>query len=104
MPAGYVKSRTPINAETFTPILAPISCSYFALKNADGSAVTLRTDPSDANTEDTLSANGQESVTVGPAPDFIPGGPSKARFQSGSTVIWVKATQGVGPMIGTWVA
>lgn len=101
---AYCKSRTPINTETWTPILAPMACSYFALKNADGSAVWLRTDKNDAGTEDTLPANGQETIAAAAPPDSLIAGPGKPRFQAGATVVWVKATAGVGPMVGTWVS
>jgi hypothetical protein len=99
--AAYVKCRYAINTSGWTPIAAAIDANYFGLKNADGSAVLLRTDMNDVQTEDTLPAFAQEGVAAGPNLQFISGG--AARFPQGSTVIWVKATVGVGPVIVTWV-
>jgi hypothetical protein len=97
----YVKSRYPITTTDWTAIVAPIDANYFGLKNADGSALTLRTDKNDDQTEDTLSAGSQELVTAGINLRYLTGG--SARFPQGSTAIWVKATTGVGPVIVTWV-
>ncbi len=101
MNAYYVKSHFAITTTDWTAIVAPVDANYFALKNADGSALLLRTDMTDAQTEDTLSTGGQETVTSGPNLSFISQGTT--RFPHGSTVIWVKATAGVGPVIVTWV-
>lgn len=101
MNAYYVKSRFAITTADWTAIVAPIDANYFGLKNADGSALLLRTDMNDALTEDTLPAWGQEGVTSGPNLSFISRG--VPRFPQGSTVLFVKATAGVGPVIVTWV-
>jgi hypothetical protein len=99
--AAYIKSRFAITTTDWTAIVAPIDCNYFALKNADGSALILRTDMNDAGTEDTLAPGGQETVTSGPNLGFLSGG--EARFPKGATALWVKAAAGVGPVIVTWV-
>ncbi len=101
MNAYYVKSRFAITTTDWTAITAPVDANYFALKNADGSALLLRSDMNDSQTEDTLAAGGQETVTSGPNLSFISQG--RPRFSSGSTVLWVKATAGTGPVIVTWV-
>jgi hypothetical protein len=99
--AAYVKSRYAITTADWTAIVAPIDANYFGLKNLDGSALLLRTDKDDAGTEDTLAAFAQEGVAAGPNLRFNTGG--AARFPQGSTVLWVKATVGIGPVIVTWV-
>jgi hypothetical protein len=98
---AYVKKRYAITTTDWTPIVVPIDCNYFGLKNSDGSALILRTDMNDAGTEDALSPGGQETVTSGPSLGFLSGG--SARFPQGATALWVKATAGVGPVIVTWV-
>jgi hypothetical protein len=99
--AAYVKSRYAITTADWTAIAPPSDANYFGLKNADGSALILRTDKDDDQTEDTLSASGQEGVTAGINFQYLTGG--RARFPAGMTALWVKATAGVGPVIVTWV-
>jgi hypothetical protein len=99
--AAYVKSRYAITTTDWTPITAPINANYFGLKNSDGSALTLRTDKNDAQTEDTLPAWAMEAVTSGINLPYLTGG--APRFPTGATAVWVKATAGVGPVIVTWV-
>ena len=95
----YVKQRVAISTADWTPIVAPIVCNYFGCKNLDGSALLLRTDVNDDQTEDTLPANAQEGVIATVVASMV-GAP---RFQEGEPVFWVKATVGVGPVIVTWV-
>jgi hypothetical protein len=99
--AAYVKCRYPITVADWTAIVAPDDFNFFGLKNSDGSALLLRTDENDDQTEDTLPAFGQEGVTSGINLTYISGG--LARFPKGSTALYVRATTGVGPVIVTWV-
>jgi hypothetical protein len=99
--AAYVKARYPITAEDWTAIIPAHDANYFGLKNADGSALILRTDKDDDQTEDTLTSSEQELVTAGINLTYLSGG--APRFPAGSTAVWVKATTGVGPVIVTWV-
>jgi hypothetical protein len=94
----YVKSRFDIDTTDWTAIVTPIDCNYFGLKNSDGSALILRTDMNDPETEDTLGIGEQEGVLAQANVQW-----RVARFLKGSTVLWVKATAGVGPVIVTWV-
>ena len=93
----YAKKRVAINTVTWTPIVAPINSSHFDLKNLDGTALLLRTDVNDPESEDELPPGFQEIVNAVPTMR-IP------RWGINQTVLWVKAVSGVGPVMVTWVA
>ena len=77
-----------LDAVSWTPITAPVSCAVAVLRNKSTSiAVKLRTDDGDAGTEETVYP-GAEYVVNGPA---LPG---QFQFHAGDTVIYAQAASG----------
>jgi hypothetical protein len=79
-----------IAAATWTPIVAPITCDYFAIRNASAGSVSIRSDEADADTEKPLPAGASEIVVATPA--FEPR--LNARFKKGSPVFYMKPADG----------
>ncbi len=95
---AYCKTRVIVDTTGWTPIVAPINCNYFGLRNLEGSELLIRTNPDEQNTEDVLESKEFELVT---APTKLVG--EFSRFHQGETILWVKATSGSGPVVATWV-
>lgn len=62
----YTNANSGINSVTFVPLIVPVNCSAYMLKNAGPDALYMRSDPSDASTEDNMGAgtNCASSTTV----------------------------------------
>jgi len=95
---AYSKTRVTVDTVDWTPIVAPINCNYFGLRNLEGAELLIRTSKDDPNTEDVLEAKEFEAVTASTA--FVG---EFTRFHQGETVLWVQATSGSGPVVATWV-
>lgn len=99
---GYVKKRFPIDAVNWTPIVAPIDCDMFWMKNIGVGTVTyLRTDVADDTTEDALQTGYQEACTT----IHLAKGPTEStwRFPQNSVILYAKADTGTGPLVVTFV-
>lgn len=92
----YVISRTTINNVSFVALVAPIACSSFSIR-CDTDVVIVRTDPNDANTQDTIPLGSQEYV-LGETFDKNP------RWFGGDTILYLKAqTQGSAVIIAKFL-
>jgi hypothetical protein len=98
----YVKKRFAIDSTSWTPIIAPVDCDMFWMKNIGAGTVTyLRTDPLDVMTEDHLETGYQESCTQ----VHVAKGPSESawRFPAGGVILYAQADTGTGPLVVTFV-
>lgn len=93
---NYKKTRTAVNAVSWTPIAVPAGnhWQYFSVKAAGGVAFKTRTDPNDAGTEDTIPASSQESVT---------GAANTPRFYEAESPIYVQLSAGTDTIVAAWV-
>jgi hypothetical protein len=99
--AYFVKTQFPLNASEWTPITATINCDHFWMKNIGAGNVTyLRTNQSDATTQDQLQTGFQESCIV----YYTAKGPTDTsyRFMQGSVILYAQPDQGVGPLVVTF--
>jgi hypothetical protein len=82
-------------ADQWTPIVSPIFCSSWGLRNASGGIVLLRTDQNDANTEDTLDGGSWELCVS----------QTEEKFYKGSTLLYarVQAPGIPGLLVGRFV-
>ena len=83
---------------TWVPIIAPIPCNYFALRNTGSVDCHMKTDETAAGGVgyDILPAGSQEGIVA----PYNKGG---ARFNTGETVLWAKAASGTVTLAVTWV-
>ena len=100
----WVKARLTVNEEDWTPVVPPSDMDYVALR-CDEAAIKIRTDPDDADTEDTLAAGVQDGVASGNASNYV--GHEHARWRvtnSGSDVAcYIQSTDGEQTVVVTWV-
>lgn len=82
-------------ADQWTPIVSPIFCSSWGLRNASGGTVLLRSDQNDANTEDTL-GDGVWELCVSQ---------TEEKFYKGSTILYAKVQAAgiAGQLVGRFV-
>lgn len=82
----YAIRSIPVTSDAWTPVTTPIACNTWSLRPlAD---VYIRTDSSDANTEDTILAGLQE--TAMPVRSSIAG----PRYPNSTTICFLKAVAG----------
>ena len=80
-----------INTTTWTPVTVPFDCTSLAVKNRDQTnVVRMRTNATDASTEDLIGPGVEQSLAV----PF-----HRYRFKSGSQPVWLLATSGTGPVV-----
>ncbi len=96
---GYAKKRVTVNDQVWTAIMPPIDCNYFSLKNAAVGDLLLRSNPTDATTEDLL-ANGTVESMCNPKTDPLSG---QYRFWHGVAAIYIKSVKNTGTVISTWM-
>jgi hypothetical protein len=99
----WIKQRVAINSADWTPIAAPQNYDYLAIR-CDSCAITYRTDPADAATEDTLAIGIQDGVlgsAVGPHINWSDA--NKSRFPAGESILWVKSDDPTAELVVTWV-
>lgn len=93
----YKKKRFAAPGGQFTDIVAPINCNSWSVKSSSGAALTTRSDPSDATTEDSLAGGSQETLTAG-----RPQGEIAYRYKVGDVVCSVMPA-GADTIVGTFV-
>lgn len=102
----FVKARLMVNEEDWTPVVPPSDMDYLAIRCED-SAIKIRTDPDDANTEDTIPAGIQDGVASSNTSNYV--GHEHARWRvtnSGADVAcYLQSPEGAGEqtVIITWV-
>ena len=91
MPAPFEIRILTIDPVSWTPVTVPFDCSNLAVKNRDtANAVRMRTNASDATTEDLLNGGTEQSLAI----PF-----HRYRFPAGSQPVWLQATAGTGPVV-----
>jgi hypothetical protein len=86
--------RFPLSTDEFTPIVAPASCSYFAILGTDDGTVMIRSsDPDNAEAWYQMTAWSSYGLIVPHQ------GAGMKRFGEGETVTYLKAVGGTGPVI-----
>jgi hypothetical protein len=100
---NYVKEQLAVDTVSWTPVIATIDCMGVTIKNSALVDLRIRTDSSDATTQDTIPAGSVETI-VGPRHDSsVHDGGSGARFLAGDTVAYLQAANGTGPALLTFV-
>lgn len=94
-----IRVVTDIVPNEFRPLLVPVDCNYYLLKNKGPDPLFMRSDEADAGTEDDLQPGWTEMLTapwifspaVGQIPNFRP-----VRYKAGCRLYYIKGT---GPLI-----
>lgn len=87
----YTNANAGLNPSTFMPLIVPVNCSGYMLKNTGPDTLYMRSNPADASTEDNMGAGFYEDLLI-PGTGFY-----QQRFIAGQTLYYVKCT---GPLIG----
>lgn len=88
-----------LSTASWTPVIAPINCSYYIIVgNQDGTAMLRCSDPNDPNSSYTMPAGGWYSLlATGPVYPNDPG--NTCRYKAGTVMTYLKALTGAGPAI-----
>lgn len=87
----YNAANAGLTPSAFVPLVVPINCSGYMLKNAGPDTLYMRSNPNDPNTEDNMPAGFYEDC-------MMPGtGHYQQRFIAEQVLYYVKCT---GPLIG----
>jgi len=100
---NFAKKQFAVDTVSWTPIIAPIDCMGFNLKNSQNVDLRTRTDSADAATQDLIPAGFNEGLVVARHGDNVRDAGSGARFLAGDTVIFCQAASGTGPVLATFV-
>lgn len=79
-----------LDTVTWTPITAPIACSFVVLHNEGAANIYLRSDDGDATTQKTLNPGVQEILSSG--------GDNRYRFNANDVVLYAQTVSGTGPL------
>jgi len=92
---AYKILKFALPADQWTPIVSPIFCSSWGLRNTSGGTVLLRSDQNDANTEDTLNSGDWELCVS----------QTEEKFFKGSTLLYAKVQAAgiAGQLVGRFV-
>ncbi|MGH9776555.1 MAG: hypothetical protein ACRD50_16610 [Candidatus Acidiferrales bacterium] len=101
---SYVKKQIAVDTVSWTPLIAPIDCMGVGIKNSVSVNLLIRTDASDATTQDTIPAGNQEGLMVSRHPGPIHDSQIGPRFRAGDTICFLQASSGTGPVLATFVA
>ncbi len=85
----YTAANTGLSPSGFVALVVPVNCSCYLLKNAGPDTLYMRSNPANANTEDSMPAGFYEDCLMNQNDGF-------ERFASGSILYYVKCT---GPLI-----
>ena len=89
----YTAENSQLDPGIFVPLLVPVRCNAYMIKNSGSDTLYMRSDPNDADTEDTLAPGAIEGLTIPPP---LPGC-DHPRYDKGVALYYVKCT---GPIIG----
>jgi hypothetical protein len=100
----WVKQRVAVTNSDWTPITPAHPREYFAMR-CDSSAIILRTDKDDPDTEDAFGQYAEESVMGSGIAvwDSEYGTAKSFRFPAGVPVCWVKSVEATATVVVTWV-
>src|SRR5882672_3913727 len=100
---NYVKKQLTVDTVSWTAIVAPIDCMGVAIKNSVFVDLRIRTDSTDATTQDTISAGSIETVSATRHSSGVQDGGSGSRFYAGDTIAYLQVVSGTGPALLTFV-
>ncbi|MBZ5697113.1 MAG: hypothetical protein LAN18_01050 [Acidobacteriia bacterium] len=100
---NYVKKQLAVDTVSWTAIIAAIDCMAVAIKNSALVDLRIRTDSSDATTQDTIPAGSLETIVAPRHDSGVQDGGSGARFLAGDTIAYLQAASGTGPALLTFV-
>ncbi len=86
----YTAASIGLNPATFVALVVPVDFSGYMLKNNGPDTLYMRTNPTDATTEDSMGAGFYEDCLMEGTGFY------QRRFQAGQTLYWVKGT---GPLM-----
>lgn len=96
MPAPFQIQVLSIDPVSWTPVTVAFDCTSLAVKNTDVvNAVRVRTNTSDAATEDQIPPGAEQALAI----PF-----HRYRFPLGSQPLWLRAVAGTGPVIVKFLA
>ena len=103
----FVKARLTVNESDWTPVVPPSDMDYLAIR-CEASAIKIRTDPDDANTEDEIPAGIQDGVASSNTSNYVGHEHARWRRRSAEDVdvacyLQSPAGQGEQTVILTWV-
>lgn len=93
--ANYAKKRYALTSGTWTPVVSPIPCNTFWMRELTGVDMLERTDAGDVSTEDPIPAGFMVDL-----PSWRGG---TVRFPEGTTITNVSVPTGSGTCIVTFV-
>ncbi len=100
---NYVKKQIAIDTVSWTAIIAPIDCMGVGIKNSQSVDLRMRTDATDATTQDTIPAGNQDGIMVSRHPGNVQDDSGPSRFRAGDTIAYLQAISGTGPALVTFV-
>lgn len=100
---NYVKKQLALDTVSWTAMVAPIDCMGVAIKNSALVDLRIRTDSSDATTQDTILAGSVETIVAPRHDSGVRDGGSGVRFLAGDTIGYLQAASGTGPALLTFV-
>ncbi len=100
---NFVKKQIAVDTVTWTPVVSPVDCMSFSIKNSVLADLKLRTDSADPATQDTISAGALEAILAPQHAHRIADEGKATRFLAGDTVAFLQAASGTGPALVTFV-
>jgi len=100
---NYVKKQIAIDTVSWTAIVAPIDCMGVGIKNSQSVDLKIRTDATDATTQDTIPAGNQDGIMVSRHAGNQHDGAQGPRFLAGDAIAYLQAVSGTGPALVTFV-
>jgi hypothetical protein len=82
---NYAVRRYQIAGSDWIPVVAPIACSYLGLRNAGNVTIEVTTDPTNADSYDSIGPGIQDVLSV-PAI----GHPANRRFDPDVVLFWIR--------------
>jgi hypothetical protein len=100
---NYVKKQIAVDTVSWTAVVSPVDCMAVSIKNSVFVDMRIRTDSSDATTQDTISAGSIETVSAPRHSSRVQDGGYGSRFFAGDTIAYLQVVSGTGPALLTFV-
>jgi hypothetical protein len=100
---NYVKKQLAVDTVSWTAVVASVDCMSVAIKNSVLVDLLIRTDATDAATQDKIPAGSNEVVQAPRNPHSTNSIDKTHRFEVGDTVGFLQAVSGTGPVVLTFV-
>ena len=100
---NYIKRQVTVDTVSWTPVVAPVDCMSFSIKNSVFVDLKIRTDSADPVTQDTIPAGALETILAPQHAHRITDEGKATRFLAGDSVAFLQAASGTGPALVTFV-